>query len=84
MHLNDFRLERFQGLAIQVELHPQRPVGNPSPAPEQLDHLVNHCKEVHHRPSTCANAASVCGSQKVISMARYSSMAVINSVRARF
>jgi hypothetical protein len=25
---------------------------------------------VHHRPSTCASAASACGSQNVMSMAR--------------
>jgi hypothetical protein len=37
---------------------------------------------VHHRPSTCSSAASAWGSQKVISMARYSSMAVDSSARA--
>jgi len=35
-----------------------------------------------HRASTCASAASAWGSQKVISMARYSSMAVDSSTRA--
>jgi hypothetical protein len=34
---------------------------------------------VHHRPSTCASAASAWGSQKVMSMARYSSIAAASS-----
>ena len=37
---------------------------------------------VHHCPSTCASAASAWGSQKVISMDRYNSMAADSSVRA--
>ncbi len=32
--------------------------------------------------STCASAASVCGSQKVISMAQYSAIAVDSAARA--
>jgi hypothetical protein len=36
----------------------------------------------HYYPSTCANAASVCGSQKIMSMVRYKSMATLSSVRA--
>ena len=39
---------------------------------EQSIDLVEHRIEVHHRPSTCASAASAWGSQKVMSMARYS------------
>jgi hypothetical protein len=38
--------------------------------------------EVHHRPSTCASAASDWVSQKVMSMALYSSMAIEHSARA--
>jgi hypothetical protein len=34
-------------------------------------------------PSTCVSAASACGSQKVIAMARYSAVAAESSVRAR-
>jgi hypothetical protein len=37
---------------------------------------------VHHRPSTCASAASPWGSQNVMSIALYSSIAIDNSVRA--
>ena len=37
---------------------------------------------VHHRPSTCASAASAWGSQNVISMAQYSSIAVVSAVQA--
>ena len=40
--------------------------------------VTNH----DHRPSTCASAASAWGSQKVMSMARYSSMAADSSARA--
>ena len=36
----------------------------------------------HGRSSTCASAASASGSQKVMSMARYSSMAVVSAARA--
>src|SRR5215510_10974972 len=44
--------------------------------------LLEQCKDlghddtiIHHRPSTCASAASACGSQKVIAMSRYRAMA---------
>jgi hypothetical protein len=47
MHLNELRLERVQRLVIEVELHPQRPIGHPPAAPEHLDHLVDHCEQVH-------------------------------------
>jgi hypothetical protein len=46
-----------------------------SPAPEQLDDLVDHRKEVHHGFSTCTSAASTWGSQRVIAIDRYSAMA---------
>ncbi len=35
-----------------------------------------------HRASTCTNATSACGSQKVISIARYSAMAADSAARA--
>jgi hypothetical protein len=38
---------------------------------------------VHRRPSACDSAVSASGSQKVISMVLYNSMAVDSSVRAR-
>ena len=37
---------------------------------------------VHYQPSTCASAASAWGSQKVISIARYSVRAVDSPARA--
>src|SRR5262249_31346406 len=37
---------------------------------------------VPHCPSTCASAASAWGSQNVMSMARYRSMAVVSAARA--
>jgi hypothetical protein len=36
---------------------------------QQLYGLGTESSKVHHRPSTCASAASVSGSQKVIAMA---------------
>src|SRR2546422_3148424 len=82
MHLHEFRLERVQGLLIEDELHLERPIRRPAAAREQLDYLVHDGKQVHHRPSTCASAASARGSQKVMSMAPYNSMAVDSSARA--
>ena len=37
---------------------------------------------VRHRPSTCASAVSAWGSQNVMSMARYRSMAAVSAARA--
>jgi hypothetical protein len=45
-------------------------------------HLWQDSLIVHQHPSTCASAASASGSQKVISMAQYSLMAVSSSARA--
>ena len=67
---------------IQVKLSLERPVGDPSTALQQLDDLVDHRKEVHHRPSTCASAASASGSQRVIAIDWYNAMAAANPVRA--
>jgi hypothetical protein len=49
---------------------------------EQCKHLGHDGVVVHHRLSTCASAASVCGNQKVISIPRYISIAVDSAVRA--
>src|SRR6266581_3644712 len=45
-------------------------------------HLCQEGIIVHYRSSTCASAASAWGSQNVISMARYISIAVNSAVRA--
>jgi hypothetical protein len=45
-------------------------------------HLGQDSIVVHHRPSTCVSAASTWGSQKVISIDRYISIAVESAVRA--
>src|SRR5262247_1077706 len=69
----------FQGLTgrvIQLELDLERSIGQPASLLKELDHLVDHLIEVHHRFSTSAKAASVSGSQNVISIARYISIAV--------
>src|SRR5215471_552813 len=80
--VDEFILEGLQVLVIQRELAFQRPIGEALLALQQCDHLRTEGREVHHCPSTCARAASVWGSQKVISMSRYSAMAVDNSVWA--
>jgi hypothetical protein len=38
---------------------------------EERDDLIKHDIKVHHRPSTCASAASAWGGQKVVAMVRY-------------
>jgi hypothetical protein len=75
-------IEGVELLVIQVELDLQRPIGHPPALLEQGQDVVVHFVEVHHRPSTCASTASACGSQNVISMARYISMAVDRAARA--
>jgi hypothetical protein len=80
--LDQFLFEGVQGLVIQAKLELQRPIGDPATLGEEGLDLVEHIIEVHHCPSTCASAASVSGSQKVISMDWYISMAVDNVVRA--
>ena len=51
------------------ELELEDTVGHAALALQQLKGLGTEGSIVHHRPSTCASAASVCGSQKVMSMA---------------
>src|SRR5712691_6803725 len=49
---------------------------------EESKHLCQADLKAHYPPSICARAASVWGSQNVMSIARYSAMAVDNSARA--
>ena len=51
------------------ELELEDTVGNTALTLQQLYGLCTDGSKIHHRPSTCASAASVCGSQKVITMA---------------
>ena len=51
------------------ELELEDTVGNTALTLQQLYGLCTDGSKVHHRPSTCASAASVSGSQKVIAMA---------------
>jgi hypothetical protein len=46
---------------------------------EQCNDLLEDGVVIHHGFSTCASAASACGSQNVIAMARYNSMAAESS-----
>src|SRR5215211_4295471 len=79
VRIAQFSREVCEQLIIQGKLSLQRPIGYPPAAAQQGDHLIEHRIEIHHRPSTCASAASAWGSQNVMSMARYHSMAVDNS-----
>jgi hypothetical protein len=79
---DQFFLEHGLLLIPQTKRQSQSTRGHPSSAAEELDHLIKHRVEVHHRPSICASAASAWGSQNVISIARYRSMAVERSARA--
>src|SRR4029453_5648754 len=79
---DEFILQHLKGLVIQLELKLQRAVGDPSSLSEERQDLVEHCVKIHHRPSTCASAASASGSQKVMSMVRYSLIAGSSSARA--
>src|SRR6516162_1077902 len=67
---------------IQLEPALKHPIGHALLLLEERDHVGADSIVVHQRPSTCASAASVCGSQNVMSMARYSAMAVDSAVRA--
>jgi hypothetical protein len=82
LNLDELRLQIVQIGVIEGKLPLQRAIGHSSAAPEQLDDLVDYRKEVHHGFSTCASTASASGSQKVMSIARYSAMALENSAVA--
>ena len=67
---------------IQRELALQRPIREALLALQERNHLGTEGREVHQRPSTCVSAASVWGSQNVMAIDVYLSMAVDNAVRA--
>src|SRR5262249_35770406 len=74
--------ERFQRVVIELQAQCEHPIGQALLLLEEGEHLGQDSIVVHYRPSTCASAASVWGSQKVISIARYISRAVASAVRA--
>ena len=57
-----------------MELSFEGAIGDPPTLMEKFQYVVKQLANVHHRPSTWASAASACGSQKVMSIALYSSM----------
>src|SRR5262249_25454440 len=71
-------------VVIQAKLPLERPIRRPALPLEKRNDLSEHVIEVHHRPSTCASAASVWGSQKVISIDWYSSIAVASAADKNF
>ena len=80
--IDEVFLERFEGLVIELQTQFEDPIGQALLLLEERDDLRQDGIIVHYRSSTCASAASVCGSQKVISIARYSARAADRAVRA--
>src|SRR5262249_23570779 len=75
--------ERFQQVVIELQAQFEDPIGKTVLPLQERQGLGQDGIVVHYRPSTCASTASVWGSQKVISMAWYISMAVMSAVWAR-
>jgi hypothetical protein len=67
--VDKFGFQIIDVVVIQIELPLESPVGHPSMALQQRDHLFQHFVKGHGRPSTHASPASAWGSQKVMSMA---------------
>src|SRR5262249_38907597 len=82
LRIDEVFFERFQCVVIELKAQFEDPIGQTLFPLQEIEHLCQDSIVVHQRPSTCASAASVCGSQKIISIDRYISMAVDNSVRA--
>jgi hypothetical protein len=68
--VDEFVLERFDGVIVQLQPELQGQIGHTPPASEEGRDLLDHGIKVHHRPSTCDSVASTWGSQKLMSMAR--------------
>jgi hypothetical protein len=49
----EFLLEGLEVRIIECELHPERPIRDPTPLAQQREHLIHHCVKVHKRPSPC-------------------------------
>ena len=69
--IDEIIFEVFQERIIELQLAFEDPIGDTLLPLEEGKDLCQNGIVVHHRPSTCASAASVSGSQKVISMAWY-------------
>src|SRR5215813_10811263 len=71
----------FKGLIIELQPALEYPIGNALLLLQQRQHLGQDRIVVHHRSSTCASTASAWGSQNVMSIDWYISMAVVNAVQ---
>jgi hypothetical protein len=58
------------------------PIGHSTTTAKEVYDLIKHRIKVHHRPSTCASAASASGRQKVISTDWDIAIAVVSAARA--
>jgi hypothetical protein len=59
--VDEFVLERLDRVIVHLELQLQGPIGHTPTVPQQGENLLDHGIKVHHRPSTCASAASAWG-----------------------
>ena len=90
--VEEFFLQIRKRVVVQVELALEGPIRDAATLAQQCQDLIEDGIEVHAHPSvsscmpscTCASAASAWGIHKVMSMARYSAMAVVSSARAGF
>jgi hypothetical protein len=82
VRMAQLKREVCEQLIVRGKLSLHRVIRHPFAAAQRRDHMIEHRIKVHHRPSTCASVASAWGSHKVISMARYHSMAADNSACA--
>src|SRR5262245_27564523 len=74
--------EVFQQVVIKLQPPLEEPIGQALLPLEERENLLKDGIVIHYRPSTAASATSAWGSQNVISMARYNSMAADSSARA--
>jgi hypothetical protein len=67
---DELLLQIVEDVVVEMELAFEGPISDPPTLVEEFQYVVEQLVKVHHRPPTCASAASASGSQKVMSMAR--------------
>jgi hypothetical protein len=61
-------LSAYKDIIVPIELSSDGAIDDPPTLVEEFQLVIEQFIKVHHRPSTCARAASAWGCQKVISM----------------
>jgi hypothetical protein len=56
LRVEEFILEGFQGIIVQMELYFEGPIGQPPPLTQEHDHLIHHRNKIHPRllPAWCS------------------------------